>query len=71
MALYVDKSSPAENHTFRVTRPAWTGNTTLPSEVIVAPLKSNSKRLRFYKAMVNSSFACKLTFVRGQLSYSG
>ena len=49
MALYGDKSSTTENCTFRVTGPAWMDNTTSPSEVVVAPLKSDNKHLGFYK----------------------
>ena len=38
MALKGDKSSTTENCTLRMTRPAWTGSTTSPREVVFAPL---------------------------------
>lgn len=47
MALNGDRSFTIENCTFRATKPAWTGNTMLPRDVVEAPLKPNNIRPRF------------------------
>lgn len=47
MALYGDKSSNIENCMLSVTEPAWTGNTTSPWEVVVAPLNPDNSRPGF------------------------
>lgn len=39
MGLYGDKSSTTKNHTFKVTKLAWTRRMTLPRDTVDAPLK--------------------------------
>ena len=48
-ALYGDKSSTTEKQTFKITKPAWIGRTTLPRETVEAPLKLIKMRNEFSK----------------------
>ena len=64
MALKEDRSSTTENFTLQMTKPAWTGNTTSPREVVAAPLNPDKIRLGFSKPEILSpicliSDACK------------
>ena len=64
MALKGDKSSTTENFTLQMTKPAWTGNTTSPREVVAAPLNPDKIRLGFSKPEILSPIcliidACK------------
>ena len=57
MALKWDKSPTIENCTFWVTRPAWTGNTMSPRDVVVALLNPDNTCFGFSRT-VGRSLIC-------------